>query len=186
MSLILRTDNFDGNFDGAYGSARLWCEATVAIVAGDWIAISPTDTSNPGAVIGETYIAADATSPTDPANYDVVGVAPEALASGTGWVVVQTKGRRTSVNVDAAVDAGDILCVGTTKGRAIEMIFDGTGNENRRAIGRAVTVAVTNGSHLVTFSGNLGANFVADNEGATFIDDGGRAFTINRFSSATE
>jgi len=147
MSLILRTDNFDGNYDGGAGFARLWCEATVAIVAGDWIAISPTDSSNPGAVVGESYIAADATSATDPANFDVVGVATQALASGTGFVVVQTKGRRTGVNVDAAVDAGDILCVGTTKGQAVEQVFD-TANttENRRSIGRAVTAAVANAS----------------------------------------
>jgi hypothetical protein len=141
---VLRPDGFDGVYDGGRQDARLWCEATVAIVAGDLIAISPTDTSNPGGILGETYIAADATGATDNSNFDVVGVARESLASGTGFLMVQVNGRSAVTNVDAAVDAMDILCVGTTKGRAIEMIFDGTGNENRRAIGRAVTAASSN------------------------------------------
>lgn len=144
--MIIKTDNFEGNYSGAAEFRQVWAEATVAIVAGDWLAVSVTDTSNPGAIAGETYIAADATAATDNSNYDTVGVATEALASGTGFIQMQISGRRTSVNVDAAVDAGDILCVGTTKGRAIEMIFDGTGNENRRAIGRAVTAASSNTS----------------------------------------
>lgn len=143
---VYKTDNFDGNYSGGAEFRQLWCEASVAIVEGDWLAVSVTDTSNPGAIAGETYIAADATGATDNSNYDTVGVATQALASGTGFLMVQISGRRTGVNVDAAVDVGDILCIGTTKGRAIETIFDGTGNENRRPIGRAVTAASSNTS----------------------------------------
>lgn len=152
-SVAHKADNFDGNFDGEAAAqfVRMWAEATVAIVAGDWLSVSPTDTSNPGAVIGETVIAADATATDDPSNFDVVGVAVDALASGTGFIGVQVAGRRTSVNVDAAVDAGDILCVGTTKGRAIEQVFDASTTANRRAIGKAITVAVSNTSTVEIF-----------------------------------
>lgn len=144
---ILKMDDFDGNFDGGAMTVRLFCDATTAIVAGDWIAISPTDTANPGAIAGMTFVAAIVSAATDSANYDVVGVACEALASGTGFINVQVSGHRTGCNVDAAVDAGDILMVGGTKGRAIEHIFDGgtTGN-NRRQIGRANTAASSNTS----------------------------------------
>ncbi len=137
--MVLRPDNYDGAYDGGAVFATIWCEATVAIVAGDWLSFSPTDVSNPGAVAGETAIAADATGTTDNSNYDTFGVATQALASGTGFLQVQISGRRTLVNVDAAVDAGDSLCVGTTKGVAIEQIFDAATNANRRTIGRAVT-----------------------------------------------
>ncbi len=139
--MVIRTDNFDGVYDGGAQTVRLWCEATVAIAVGDWLAISPTDTSNPGGIVGESYIAADATGTTDNSNLDVVGVATEALASGTGWVTCQVRGHIAAANVDAAVDAGDILCVGTTKGVAVEQVFDAATTANRRSIGRAVTAA---------------------------------------------
>lgn len=144
--MIVKNDNFDGTYSGGAETVTVWAEATVAIVAGDWLAVSVTDTSNPGAIAGETYIAADATGATDNSNFDVCGVACQALASGTGFIQMQISGRRTSVNVDAAVDAGDILCVGTTKGQAIEQIFDAATNANRRSIGRAVTAASSNTS----------------------------------------
>lgn len=135
MSAVIKSDNFDGTYSAAAMFVRLWCEATVAIASGDWVAVYATDTSNPGAVDGETYRVAD--NDNAGAGCDVVGVATEALASGTGWVTVQVRGRRASVNVDsgASVANGDPLCIGATAGRAVEQIIDASTTANRRTIG---------------------------------------------------
>ncbi len=149
--MILRTDGFDitpisgtTQYDGGTQTASLFVDATVAIAQYDWIAILAGNTANPGGIDGETYCAADATGTTDESNYDVVGVALEALASGTGFIQVQIAGRVASARVDAAVDADDVLCVGTTKGEAIEQVFDAATTANRRSIGVARAAASSN------------------------------------------
>ncbi len=150
--MLLRSDGFDippismsgTQYDGGLQTARVFADATVAIVVGDWISIYAGQTSNPGAIDGQTYCAADATGTTDNSNFDVVGVALDALASGTGFIQIQISGRCPTCRVDAAVDAGDILCVGTTKGEAVEQVFDAATLANRRSIGRAIGAASSN------------------------------------------
>lgn len=56
---------------------------------------------------------------------------------------------------------------------------------DRTGTSTSLTVAVTNGSHTITFSGSLGSAFIAANEGQTFIDDNSVEYTINRFTSTS-
>lgn len=140
---VLKPDGFDvnaitlsgTNFDGGFQSVQCFCDATVAIAAGDWIAVYPTTTADPGGTDGYEYRIAN--SGNVGAATDTIGVALQALASGTGFIQVQISGYNTIANVDsgASVANGDPLCIGATGGRAIEQVLDAATTANRRTIG---------------------------------------------------
>jgi len=137
MSSVQRTDGWDGNNAvGVVQYVQLWCVGTTAIAVGDWVAVYATDTTNPGAIDGESFRLAD--SDNIGAATDTVGVATQALAlNASGFILVQVSGSYVGANVDsgASVANGDPLCIGSTGGRAIEQVLDASTTANRRTIG---------------------------------------------------
>lgn len=119
--MILKLDGFDGQDTESAVDCTLWITETAT--AGDWIAVHPGDTTNPGGSEGDSFRIADADEA--PAKYNTVGVLVESVtvtAPLTGVLgKVRVRGRITA-NVDsgASVAIGDYLAIGTTAGRAVE------------------------------------------------------------------
>lgn len=135
MAFAIKTDGWAGSGTNVSSMAAqdvmLWC--TAAVTEGDWIATHATDTTNPGAIDGESYRTADADNAD--AKYGTVGVALQTT-SAAGYAMVRIAGSITSANVADAVSDGNDLSIGTTAGRAIA--YTGT-DPDLRVIGRATS-----------------------------------------------
>jgi hypothetical protein len=154
---VLRADGFDinavtgvANYDEGAVFAQLWCDATVGIAVGDWVAVYYGSTSNPGAIDGETYRIADADNVG--AAVDTVGVAMQALTVGSAanFIQVQIGGYCPVANVDSAggppptIVDGTPLCISATGGRATTNVLDASTTANRRTIGTCRSVPAAN------------------------------------------
>lgn len=153
MTMALRPDNFDANLGDGAIFANLWVTTTLKIENGDWIAIHTADTTNPGAVTGESYRTAISTDAESMVN--TVGVACEAVAAGAAarFIQVQIKGRRTQVSVDddGGFADGGPLCIHSSAGQATGQLIDtSTGTINRRTIGIIRSAPTTAASGYTT------------------------------------
>lgn len=143
MADIVKIDNFNGNYTQSSSIQQLWL--TEAVTAGDAISIHWADTTNPGAVQGESYRIGDS----DEETYDFVGIAL-ATTSAAGYAAVQVRGVVTTANVDsgASVAIGDKLSLGSTAGRLIE--YTGT-NPALRVVGVCLTTPSGNTASILLY-----------------------------------
>jgi hypothetical protein len=118
MSNFIKTDGFEGQNTLGLQVVNLYITDTSGSV-GDWVAIYAGDTTNPGAIDGESYRIADADNAD--AKYDTVGVLMQTVTAA-GFYPVAVKGRvQANVTSGASVASGDRLTIGSTAGRAIEI-----------------------------------------------------------------
>ena len=115
MRGAFKADGYGSVGDYGFESVTVWC--TAAVTAGNWIAMQVSNTTNPAALEGFSFVTADLTDVG--ADYDTIGVAM-ATTTAAGFVQVQVAGRYASANVATAAAIGTPLCISTVAGRAEE------------------------------------------------------------------